>query len=298
MENSKLSRRAFLVGMGGFSALGAAYLAQKKWGWLFMEDALLMNFSHPDLVFTPLDAISGAEPFDVCIIGSGPAGTVLGMDLVKRGYRTVIVESGPELRSQAAASSGDQTLAGQDASGQVLYPLDSTHFRGLGGTSTIWTGRCSRLYPLDFDQNAYTPQGAAWPISYEDIEPYYERAERTLRVSGGRLSKYLPPMKNAFPMPSRSDIHELQAFMQKVSVWVDETPTSTGLNIHNNGPVRVGTDFLPDFSASKNASVIFGGTVTSLQVDSSGRVTAAEVRDNTLAAYPIRARVFVAASGG
>ena len=41
-------------------------------------------------------ALDASEPYDVCIVGSGPAGTVLGTRLVEHGLRTLILESGPE----------------------------------------------------------------------------------------------------------------------------------------------------------------------------------------------------------
>ena len=46
---------------------------------------------------TNLSALDAAEPYDYCVVGSGPAGTILGTRLVEAGFRTVILESGGSL---------------------------------------------------------------------------------------------------------------------------------------------------------------------------------------------------------
>jgi choline dehydrogenase-like flavoprotein len=110
-------------------------------------------------------------PFEVCIIGSGPAGSVLGKALVDNGIRTVILESGHDSNKKYK----DPRLSALDvyrSSGTIAYPVAVSRSRALGGTTNIWTGRCSRLHPIDFEKNAYTPDDASWPITYNELEPY------------------------------------------------------------------------------------------------------------------------------
>ncbi len=116
--------------------------------------------------------------FDVCIIGSGFAGAILGESLVRRRIKTALLESGPDPRGTLDRRFSDLEVF--RSSGPIEYPIASTRFRGLGGTSWLWGGFCTRLYPIDFEKNSYTPPGAQWPITYADLEPYYDQAEKAL----------------------------------------------------------------------------------------------------------------------
>jgi choline dehydrogenase-like flavoprotein len=220
---------------------------------------------------------------------------VLGRDLVNRGLRTVIVESGIDLENEEY----DPRLPSLDvyrSIGPVDYPLAETRVRGLGGTSALWTGRSSRMHPLDFEPNAYTPENARWPILYDDIQPYYYRAEQTLRVQGRPLSDYHAPRENPLPISSRYDFSPLQALMQTVGVTVDDRPTATGR--YGHGPTRVARDFMPDFAQSPHATLRTGLTATELVADTNGRITGVVVQNLERETEMIQAHRYVIACGG
>ena len=241
-----------------------------------------------------LEALDAAEPFDVCIIGSGPAGTILGRSLVERGVRTVIVESGTTL-GRWFLDSGMRELAAYDFSGDTDYPLTRTRARALGGTSNFWTGRCERLQPADFEDHSYSPDGG-WPVRYDDLAPYYETAERALRVRGGKLSDYYPPRESDLPLPAGSDISRLRELMAEVGITVDDSPSATPAKGWHT--FRVQKELLPDFVASPHALLVSGLTVRRLVPDSEGRITAAEARTLEGAEKTIRARYYVVCCGG
>jgi choline dehydrogenase-like flavoprotein len=150
----------------------------------------------------PLDA---TEPYDVCIVGSGPAGTVLANALAGRGVRVLMLESGRGLRAWLT-DPRLRSLARYEFSGDTDYPLTRTTSRVLGGNSNFWTGRCERFHPSDFDRHGYTPPENPWPITYADLDPYYDQAERLLRVRGGPRSEFAPPRKGPLPLPPSPDI--------------------------------------------------------------------------------------------
>lgn len=252
----------------------------------------LLSVVDPAPRAVPLRALEGALPFDVCIIGSGPAGAVLGLDLVERGRRVVILEAGSRRRGSCPSGEDDAF----QSSGAIDYPLASSRYRGVGGTSNLWSGACPRLHPLDFQRNAYTPDGAAWPISYADLEPHYERAEKTLRVHGGVLSAHHPPRRGDLPFPARLDNASLKALMGTVGIVVDNSPISIGRRGREG--MRVSTDLLPRFTKSTSAALVCGATVTGLLLDSAGKVIAAEVRGAHGERAVAEARVFVVAAGG
>ena len=251
--------------------------------------------SRPPLQWRPLSELYQAETLDVCIVGSGPAGAVLGLDLVKSGFKTVILESGSEFNCRIADTSTEELNAWR-SSGSVEYPLGASRCQGLGGTSNLWTGlACPRLHPLDFQDNAYTPRAAPWPISYAELEPYYERAEQTLGVRGGILSAYCPPRRSILPPSPQSDNATLKVMLQEVGITVDNSPESA--KGYDGDCVRVARDVLPYFSNKRDGLLICGGAVTRLLPDATGHINGAVVESLDGVKKLLRARIYVIACG-
>jgi choline dehydrogenase-like flavoprotein len=278
-----ITRRKFLIGMGAVGvALAGAGLYRH------------FNPARGGLVLPPLrlSELGDAAPYDVCIVGSGPAGAVLGLDLARAGFRTVILESGEAFGSMTP---GLDELERYRSVGPIDYPARWTRVRALGGTSNVWTGRCSRLHPIDFERNAYTPADASWPISYADLRPYYTRADHTLRVRGGTLSKFHPPRDEPLPLPADMDISGLKKRLDGVGVVLDDSPSST--SAVGDGPIRAARDLLPLFTAQPTATLVSGRTATRLLHGPDGRVTAVEARSLDGDTRRVRARVFVVACG-
>ncbi|HEX7077596.1 MAG TPA: GMC family oxidoreductase [Candidatus Eisenbacteria bacterium] len=281
----RFSRRGFLVAMAALAA-GAG-------GWFLFGRKGTPRL--PSLHLGDSHDLSGPEPYDVIIIGSGFAGTVLGRDLVQAGYRTLILESG-----MAPGGPIDGRVGGlevYESEGDTEYPLASTRIRAVGGTSLMWTGRCDRLHPLDFERNAYTPAGAAWPIGYAEMDPYYTRAERTLNVRGGRLSAFSPPRKHGFPHQAEWwRVAGLNSMLGKIGVALDESPVSRGAE--GDSTMRVQRDLLPAFTASPLGHLVPLITATRLLTDANGRVTGLETKNLDGQARVLRARAYVVACGG
>lgn len=113
----------------------------------------------------------GAElSADLCIIGGGPMGLCLADALRFSNLSIILIESGGENRSQSAES-----LSSGEAVCDRYAPLSMYRRRMLGGASTIWGGRCVPYDPIDFDDRSYVPN-SGWPLSFDEIWPYYERA--------------------------------------------------------------------------------------------------------------------------
>ncbi|ADE16346.1 glucose-methanol-choline oxidoreductase [Nitrosococcus halophilus Nc 4] len=242
-----------------------------------------------------LDALEGSEPFDVCIIGSGPAGTTLGTLLAEHGIRTVILESGNSLLNWLA-DPRLKKLAEYEYTGDTNYPLTRTTGRLVGGNSNFWTGRCERFQPSDFETNPYTPKGNPWPIKYKDLDSYYLQAEKMLRVRGGKLSKYMPPRSEELPLPPSPNITALKKLMIKAGVVVDDSPTATparGIRFF-----RFNKEILPRFLGSRCGILVSGVTVTRLIHDNESRIMGAEAKTLDGITKMIRAHTYVVACGG
>ena len=240
----------------------------------------------------PLDA---AQPYDVCVVGSGPAGTLLGSSLTRRGVRVLLLESGRGLIDWLT-DRRIRSLARYDFTGDTDYPRSRTTSRLLGGNSNFWTGRCERFHPSDFEPHPYTPPENPWPIGYADLDPYYDQAERLLRVRGGPRTAFSPPRKGPLPLPASPDISFIKGLGRTLGVEFEEsataTPTKT-LRIFN-----VQKEILPGFFASGHGTLVTGVTVTRLLAGTGGCITGAEVKAFDGTTKIARARVFVVSCGG
>lgn len=63
------------------------------------------------------------------------------------------------------------------------FPFLSNYNRNVGGTTLHWLGTTPRMCPSDFEMQSKYGVGVDWPISYADMQPYYQRAEREIGVS-------------------------------------------------------------------------------------------------------------------
>ncbi len=107
---------------------------------------------------------------DVAVVGAGPAGIVLALELAAAGHGVVVMESGGASFDADAQRLGD--AIGDDP---AHAPMSEATRRQIGGASNIWGGRCVPFDPIDFEPREIAAQ-ARWPLSYEEIERYYARA--------------------------------------------------------------------------------------------------------------------------
>jgi len=160
---------------------------------------------------------------DVCVVGSGPAGAIVADSLADAGHDVVILEAGPRVpleerlarmeRHQRPGYDSAWGMGGdRDAyasTGDVDYPLNNTRVKGVGGTTLHWIGYTPRLHPKDFEMERRYGLARDWPLSYEDVRPYYADAETELGVAGADDNPFAPPRETEFPMdafpPSYSD---------------------------------------------------------------------------------------------
>lgn len=109
---------------------------------------------------------------DVCVVGAGAAGTVLAHELGQKGLSVVLLEAG-DLKGEA----GSQKLyEGETLNSAFHLPPDRDRTRGLGGSTSMWGGRCMPYDPIDFEPRAHVPH-SGWPLSRALLEPYYARAQ-------------------------------------------------------------------------------------------------------------------------
>jgi choline dehydrogenase-like flavoprotein len=153
--------------------------------------------------------MSDPLPTDVLIIGSGMAGAAIAKRLSDRGVRAVCLEQGPwvlpsdhphysdewefELRRDWNRSPAIRRIAAD-------YPVDASRvdvmlYNSVGGSTTHYNAHWPRLQPVDFRKGTeHGLEGSAdWPISYEDLAPYYEQNDAELGISGLAGDPAMPP---------------------------------------------------------------------------------------------------------
>ena len=131
------------------------------------------------------------DEVDLVVVGAGAGGAVLTQRMARAGWRVVCLDAGPFWNP-------DQDWVSDERGAHVLYwteprviggsdpvPLGSNNSgRGVGGSMVHFAGYAPRLHPSDFHTRTVDGVGADWPISYEDLRPYYAAIEEELPVAG------------------------------------------------------------------------------------------------------------------
>ncbi|MCC7281615.1 MAG: GMC family oxidoreductase [Acetobacteraceae bacterium] len=148
----------------------------------------------------------------VVIVGSGAGGGTLGNALAQKGISTVILEAGgryetadfinDEWASFAQLAWKDmRTTSGSWRVGHDFPNLPAWIVKAVGGSSVHWAGASLRIAPHEF--KARTTYGAVpraslldWPISREELDPYYAKAEDRMGVTGTTNIPRLPGNNN------------------------------------------------------------------------------------------------------
>jgi choline dehydrogenase-like flavoprotein len=154
---------------------------------------------------------------DVCVVGAGPAGALVAAELAEAGHEVVVLDAGPRFdpgdrpdRMERHLRPGrggpvwdvDEERDAYASSGERFYPLNAARVKGIGGSTLHWQGMVMRLHEQDFRLASSVGLGADWPVSYEDLRPYYAAAESELGVSGASDNPFAPPREEPHPLPA------------------------------------------------------------------------------------------------
>jgi choline dehydrogenase-like flavoprotein len=146
--------------------------------------------------------------FDLVIIGSGAGGGTMAQALASTGRRILVIERGgevpsePENWSPAAVWKDLRYRAAErwvDQDGAEFQPY--THYN-VGGNTKYWGSVLYRLRREDFGEIVHRDGvSPAWPITYEDLAPWYDVAERLYHVHGDASHDPTEPPRGPYPYP-------------------------------------------------------------------------------------------------
>jgi choline dehydrogenase-like flavoprotein len=283
--------------------------------------------------------------YDVCVIGSGAGGGPVALTLAEAGYSIVVLEKGPWLTEadfykdeiaccrrntysrnlQEEFHVVEQRVKNKGWVARPTYDSSWDFWNGnmVGGSSNLMSGFFHRLKPRDFRllSEFGSIEGANiadWPISYEDLEPYYAKVEYEVGISGRVVDH-----PNLEPR-STSDYPYQPTVEHPVANWFDQACEREGLH---SIPVarailprpvngRSGCQYsgycgsygcssgakgssraalLNRAAASSNCDIRPNSHVYHLQSDTRGRVVSANYYDENGDPATVQAKLFVVA---
>jgi choline dehydrogenase-like flavoprotein len=171
--------------------------------------------------------------YDAIVVGTGLGGASLALQLSRRGMRVLAVEQGGFLRPPASDASPKTSYFINDMLGSREVPISF-----VGGRTKFYGAALYRLRASDFQEVQHRGGvSPAWPITYEDLEPYYEEAEALFCVHGATGDDPSePPRRSPYPWPAiehQSRTATLVGRLKKSGTKVASIPT--GIDYREGG---------------------------------------------------------------
>jgi choline dehydrogenase-like flavoprotein len=232
----------------------------------------------------------------IIIVGSGPTGSVAAWTLIKAGLKVVLIESGRSFPKSLHVRIRDREMLKPYAlefRDHVPYPQFENlgdplarWFKAhlLGGLGNFWGGVVWRFAPEDFTQGEAHSDEFRWPIGYADLEPYYERVETLIGVSGGQTSIPVLPacqVKRVLDVPT--EFSDLTHAARKLGRWfvpANQVYGDSTIFSQNPSPINIGVRLLERLQHHQNFKLISDAHVTSLHVhEQQGLATGVEYLD-------------------
>jgi choline dehydrogenase-like flavoprotein len=236
---------------------------------------------------------------DACIVGCGAGGSVVARGLAEAGWKVVVLEAGEWLSTEDDLRQDEVEMLGKFdwddrrwLQGDELLELGHRRDgRGVGGGTLHFGGVALRLWPEDFERERRDGVGADWPLSYDELAPYYEQVEWELRLSGPSTMPW-GPKRTSYPQPPHQTTerdHVVAAGMAELGIeWVP-TPLAILTGTHegrspcmNYGYCQWGCksraksamhlNYVPK-AVLAGAEIRTGARAVQLEVDTAGKIT-------------------------
>lgn len=263
------------------------------------------------------------EEVDFVVVGSGSAGGILAKELAAAGFSIVVLEQGP-FRDAADFTHDELGVlvmnglgGGPDAAASQTFRDDEAkearpgsgrppawYARGVGGSSVHYTANFWRLREIDFNERSVLgPIGdtnfADWPITYEELEPYYTKVDWEIGVSGAP-GPFDSPRSKPFPvppMPIKSSGALLEKGAAAIGLHAQPAPLAILSQPHNGRAACINCGYcmgfgcevgaksstlaamIPQAIATGNCEIRPGSTVYNLATGQDGKVAEVQYFD-------------------
>ena len=283
------------------------------------------------------------ELYDVIIVGSGAGGGMAAKILSESGIKVALLEAGPDYdpanpeqqtqlkwpyesprrgaNTNRAFGDFDAAYGGWEIDGEPYTKREGTEFdwfrsRMLGGRTNHW-GRISlRFGPNDFKHKSLDGLGDDWPISYDDVKPYYDRVDKMIGVFGTKEGIYNEPDGHFLP-PPKPRLHELMIKKAATGIGIPVIPSRLSILTRPVNKDRGSCFFCAqcsrgctvhaDFSSSTclvkpakktgNVEVYVNAMAREVLTDKDGKATGISYIDKTdMQEYQLNAKVVVLAA--
>jgi quinoprotein glucose dehydrogenase len=207
---------------------------------------------------------------DVCIIGSGISAAMVAEKLAEeRAATIVVVEAGdesdrlsqrPGLRRRFL-DYGESPWHNDHLDGYEVAEIQSRSMQ-VGGLAMHWGGVTPRFSPEDFKLRSLYGVGTDWPLSYEELDPWYQEAEVRLGVAGEQGPAELDPRGRPFPLepiPLSYNLLRLREWVTQAGIPMWSQPSAKNSVAYRGRPAccrndtctpvcPIGAKYSPDFT--------------------------------------------------
>lgn len=190
--------------------------------------------------------------YDVCVIGSGAAGGFVVKELTAAGADTILLEAGTkgrledlyihdlpyELPKRGYGLFKQASLYPDNISRDIEYRGDRVsidRIRTLGGRTFHWNAACLRFAADDFRERSLHGVEEDWPLSYEELAPFYDYVEREMHVFGTRENLSVLPDGNFVTASPRLRCSEVIAQRKLRKIGVNLIPTRKAVLLKGRG---------------------------------------------------------------
>lgn len=188
------------------------------------------------------------DKVDVVIVGSGASGSLLAAKLSQAGKKVLILEAGPELKMSYLYSSqiwarrlkwgGPATETG----GKDPISVAFNQGWGSGGVAMHHYAVWLRLYIEDFEMKSRFGRGLKWPISYEELRPFYDQIQREVGISGDAKEEVWRPVGEPYPMPPLQIFNQgriIEGGFKKLGLRTSPLPVAINSIEYNGRPACI-----------------------------------------------------------
>jgi len=273
---------------------------------------------------------------DVVVIGSGICGSLAAWRFATQGASVLILEAGPRLdRGRIVAAFRNSTRRGDWMSpyppspwaphpiykpkdnGYLVqagpYPYPAEYIRAVGGTTWHWAAQAWRLLPNDLRIKSLYGVGVDWPMTYEELDPWYQEAEEIIGVAGAPNTG--SPRSKPFPMEPVAEPWSMRRFRERLAPSYAVVANTVARNSRSYGgrPACVGNnscqpicpvnaqytgDNAADAAEAAGAKLVPNAVVYRIEHDAQGRIAAVHYYDPDKTSHRVTGKTFILAANG